>query len=97
MENMTLFLVMSNVFPLETSSGTCIVALAGDLHCTIPSPAYSAGMGPVVPNLHHTGSSTVNPAPYTFTTVPPPHVPARGSRLSTNASASGSKYVCAPA
>ena len=30
MENMTLFLVMSKVFPLETSSGTFIVALAGD-------------------------------------------------------------------
>ena len=95
MLNMTLFLERSKVFPLATSSGTSLDALAGLLHLTVPSSAYSARMGPVVPKKHHTGSSAVNPAPLTFTTVPPPHVPALGLRLRTVASASGSKYVAA--
>mmetsp|Transcript_11933 Transcript_11933/g.43016 ORF Transcript_11933/g.43016 Transcript_11933/m.43016 type:complete len:297 (-) Transcript_11933:354-1244(-) len=94
---MTLFLVKSNVFPLDTSKGTAMfVAFAGDLHRTMFSARYSAGIGPVVPNLHHTGSSTVNPAPNTLTTVPPPLVPAGGDSDSTSASARGSKYVCDP-
>ena len=64
----------SNVFPRETSRGTpCLcVAFAGLLHRTTPSRRNAAGIGPVVPNLHQTGSSAVNPTPYTLTTVPPP-------------------------
>ena len=85
----------SNVFPRETSRGTpCLcVAFAGLLHRTTPSRRNAAGIGPVVPNLHQTGSSAVNPTPYTLTTVPPPTVPALGSSADTSASPSGSKYV----
>ena len=79
------------MFPLDTSTGILeAVAFAGLLHRTAPSLAYSAGIGPVVPNLHHTGASAVNPRPNTRTTVPPPAVPALGSSESTRGDARGS-------